>query len=191
MEETKEKEVDEIKEEQKENKKDFISDMIKWIKKPYVYIPLIAVFIISFIVGLIPEKKIETTCYLDETCTAVSTELTITDVDYTDYYLSSSGSKVYSNDTIITIYGGIFNVSSSSKSIDKSSFSLELSNGKTVKPKSAIFTDNVSYEANKISLNANRGVMFYIFYEVKDANIEECRIIYYGNAIALTTRPAQ
>lgn len=190
MEELKEKEVKEIKaEEQKENKKDFISDMLKWIKKPYVYIPLIAVLIISFVVGLIPEKKIETTCYFGETCTAVSTELTITDADYTDYYFSSDGSKVYSNDTIITVYGGIFNNSSSSKSIDKSSFSLELSNGKKVKPKSAVFTDNVSYETNKIKLNANRGVMFYMFYEVKDANIEECRIIYYGNAIALTTRP--
>lgn len=186
--------MEEIRVEEKIKKiKEFFKAMFEWVKKkPYIYIPVILAVVVSFIVGLIPEKKIETTCYLDETCIAVSTEVTINTVDYTDYYLSKDGSKIYSNKTIITIYGGVFNDSSSSKTINKSSFTLELEDGKEIKPKSAIFTDNTSYEGDKISLNAQRGVLFYIFYEVNnDVAIEDCRVIYYGNAIALRNRPAE
>ena len=136
-----------------------------------------------------PEKRLETTCYLNETWSAVSTEVTISTVDYTDYYLNSNGAKTYSNKTIITVYGCVFNNATSSQTINKSSFSLELKNGNIVKPKSAIFTDNVTYDSDKISLSAQRGVLFYMFYEVDDSvAIEDCRVIYYGNAIALVKR---
>lgn len=178
----------------KTKKEEIKEKIFKYLKKPYVSIPLALVFAAIVVAILSPyfagnKQRMETNCYLNEICASDDLSLSVKQAAYTDYYLTESGAN-YTSKTIITVYGGVINNNTKSKTVDSYILRLETADGKEIRPKSCVFTDNNLIKFDKIRLSAKSGVMFMAFYLVdSDVYVEDCRLLFFDNAIAFTERP--
>ena len=164
-------------------------------KKIGIILAIIGVFVFFIIIGYVSPAKetgIETSCYLTETCfTSSGVEITINKTNEYHSYVAEDGVKsVDSPYKIITLSGKIFNNRETKENFSKGMFRLELSTGKEINPINCIFSDDNNLILwDRATLFSKNGCSIMIDYKVDESiKIEDCRLIYYSNAIALVKR---
>ena len=163
-------------------------------KKIGIIFAIIGVFVFFIIIGYVSPAKetgIETSCYLTETCfTSSGVEITIDSTSEYHAYVAEDGVKsVDSPYKIITLFGNIFNNLEKKENFSKGMFRLELSNGKEITPINCTFFGNNVTLWDRATLFSKSGCEIMIDYKVDESiKIEDCRLIYYSNAIALVKR---
>lgn len=178
----------------KTKKEERIEKVFKYLKKPYVAIPLALVFAAIVVAIFSPyfagnKQRAETNCYLNEMCVSNDLSLQVTSAEYADSYLTESGAN-YSSKTIIRVYGAVMSDSTKSKTVDSDILRLETADGKEIRPKSCVFTDTKTIDFDRVSLYPKSGVIFMAYYLVdSDVYVEDCRLLFFDNAIAFTERP--
>ena len=122
-------------------------------------------------------------------CVSNDLSLQVTSAEYADSYLTESGAN-YSSKTIIRVYGAVMSDSTKSKTVDSDILRLETADGKEIRPKSCVFTDTKTIDFDRVSLYPKSGVIFMAYYLVdSDVYVEDCRLLFFDNAIAFTERP--